>query len=196
MDIVLIRHPAVAVDTGVCYGHSDVPLVDGPAGSAESLAVHLATLQVPAPRVLLSSPLTRCATVAVAMAGIFGCACSCDDRLKEMDFGNWELQRWDDIDRALLDAWAADFDGARDHGGESVTQFVTRVRTWFDVFSQTRELCPAYIVTHAGVIRVIAALVLGLPAEQCMGWSLAMSGVVWLRRDAKTLKWSIVRWNA
>ncbi|MGV4759598.1 alpha-ribazole phosphatase, partial [Burkholderia pseudomallei] len=26
MDVVLIRHPAVALGTGVCYGASDVPL--------------------------------------------------------------------------------------------------------------------------------------------------------------------------
>ena len=28
MDLVLIRHPAVAIDAGVCYGHTDVPLVE------------------------------------------------------------------------------------------------------------------------------------------------------------------------
>jgi alpha-ribazole phosphatase len=196
MDIVLIRHPAVTVDAGVCYGHSDVPLADGPDVSAEALAVHLARLQVPAPRVLLSSPLTRCATIAASLAGNFGCAFSCDDSLKEMDFGTWELQRWEDIDRALLDAWVADFEGARAHGGESVTQFVARVRAWFDVFEQTRELSPAYVVTHAGVMRVIAALTLGLPVERCLQWAVDLGGVIWLRRDDATLRWAIVRWNA
>jgi alpha-ribazole phosphatase len=196
MDIVLIRHPAVAVDAGVCYGNSDVALVEGPEASAAGLAVHLATLQVPAPRVFLSSSLTRCATVAAALAANFGCAYSTDDSLKEMDFGTWELQRWDDIDRVLLDAWAKDFDGARAHGGESVEQFVSRVRSWFEVFEQTRELSPAYVVTHAGVIRVIAATVLGVPVERCLQWALDMSGVVWLRRDDATQQWALVRWNA
>ncbi|MBK3335825.1 alpha-ribazole phosphatase, partial [Burkholderia pseudomallei] len=31
MDVVLIRHPAVALGTGVCYGASDVPLAAGAA---------------------------------------------------------------------------------------------------------------------------------------------------------------------
>jgi alpha-ribazole phosphatase len=196
MDVVLIRHPAVTVEAGVCYGHSDVPLADGPEVSAEALAVRLATLQVPAPRVVLSSPLTRCATVAAALSSNFGCTSSTDDSLKEMDFGSWELQRWDDIDRALLDAWAEDFEDARAHGGESVAQFVARVKVWFDVFVQTRELSPAYVVTHAGVIRVIAGLALGVPMEGCLRWSLDLGGVVRLRRDDATLKWVIVRWNA
>jgi alpha-ribazole phosphatase len=196
MDVVLIRHPAVNVDEGVCYGNSDVPLADGPETSAEALAVRLATLQVPAPRVVLTSPLTRCATVAAALAANFGCAASGDDSLKEMDFGNWELQRWNDIDRALIDAWAADFEGARVHGGESVAQFVARVRAWFDVFEQTRELSPAYVVTHAGVMRVIAALSLGLTVDVCLQWALDAGAVVWLRRNDTTMKWAIVRWNA
>ena len=33
-------------------------------------------------------------------------------------------QRWDSIDRALLDAWADDLEHARAHGGESLAQFV------------------------------------------------------------------------
>ncbi|WP_144108471.1 alpha-ribazole phosphatase [Paraburkholderia sp. BCC1886] len=196
MDIVLIRHPAVAVDTGVCYGHSDVALAEDVEASSATLAVKLATLQVPAPRVLMSSPLTRCSALAASLANDFGCALSHDDRLKEMDFGAWEQQRWDAIDRTLLDDWAADFKHARAHGGESVTQFVERVQTWFDAFAQTRELTPAYVVTHAGVMRAIASLVLEVSLERCLRWSLDMTGIVWLRREGEAQQWSLVRWNA
>lgn len=196
MDLVLIRHPAVAVEQGVCYGDTDVALADDPAASTAALAMRLATLQVPAPRVLLSSPSMRCATVASTMAGDFGCALSVDERLKEMNFGAWEQQRWDAIDRRLLDEWAADFEHARAHGGESVAQFVARVQSWLDAFGLTRECSPAYVVTHAGVIRVIASLVLGVPVARSTQWSLDMSGVVWLRRDDERQAWSLVRWNA
>ncbi|MDE1182911.1 alpha-ribazole phosphatase [Paraburkholderia sp.] len=196
MDLVLMRHPAVAVDAGVCYGHSDVPLADAPSASATALALRLAALQAPPPRVLLSSPLTRCSTVASALAANFGCAQSFDDRLKEMDFGAWEQQRWDAIDRAALDDWAANFDHARSHGGESVAQFVERVQAWLDAFAVTRELSPAYVVTHAGVIRVIASLLLGVGVRQCLQWALEVGGVVWLRRDEGTQVWGVVRWNA
>ncbi|WP_144158802.1 alpha-ribazole phosphatase [Paraburkholderia sp. BCC1885] len=196
MDLVLIRHPAVAVEQGVCYGDTDVALADDPAASAAALAMRLATLQVPAPRVLLSSPSMRCATVASTMAGDFGCALSVDERLKEMNFGAWEQQRWEAIDRRLLDEWAADFEHARAHGGESVAQFVARVQSWLDAFGLTRECSPAYVVTHAGVIRVIASLVLGVPVARSTQWSLDMSGVVWLRRDDERQAWSLVRWNA
>jgi alpha-ribazole phosphatase len=196
MDIVLIRHPAVALDAGVCYGHSDVALADDAETSSSALALKLARLQVPAPRVLMSSPLTRCSAVAAEMANDFGCALSHDDCLKEMNFGAWETQRWDAIDRALLDDWAANFEHARAHGGESVAQFVERVRAWLDAFGQTRELSPAYVVTHAGVMRVIASLLLEVPLERCLKWSLDMAGIVWLRRDDEARQWALARWNA
>ncbi|ANB71586.1 alpha-ribazole phosphatase [Paraburkholderia phytofirmans] len=196
MDIVLIRHPAVALDAGVCYGQSNVALVADAEVSSTALALKLATLLVPAPRVFISSPLMRCSALAAAMANDFGCALSYDDRLQEMNFGAWEQQRWDAIDRELLDDWAANFEHARAHGGESVAQFVARVRAWFDAFAQTRELSPAYVVTHAGVMRVIASLVLDVPLEHCLRWSLEMTGIVWLRRDEATQQWLLVRWNA
>jgi alpha-ribazole phosphatase len=196
MDMVLIRHPAVALDAGVCYGHSDVALADDAEVSSSVLALKLAKLQVPAPRVLISSPLRRCSALAVEIANDFGCVVSHDECLKEMNFGDWETQRWDEIDRALLDDWADNFEHARAHGGESVAQFVERVRAWLDVFGQTRELSPAYVVTHAGVMRVIASLILDVPLERCLKWSLDMAGIVWLRRDDGKQQWSLVRWNA
>ena len=37
MDLILIRHPAVAIDAGVCYGQTDVPLADSAEISASAL---------------------------------------------------------------------------------------------------------------------------------------------------------------
>ncbi|WP_233828629.1 alpha-ribazole phosphatase [Paraburkholderia sp. ZP32-5] len=196
MDIVLIRHPAVALDAGVCYGHADVALAENAEVSSNALALRLATLQVPAPRVLISSPLTRCAAFAAEIANDFGCVVSHDESLKEMDFGDWESQRWDAIDRAQLDDWAANFEHARAHGGESVAQFVARVHAWFDAFAQTRELSPAYVVTHSGVMRAIASSVLEVPLARCLQWSIDMTGIIWLRRNDDTQQWTLVRWNA
>ena len=43
-----------------------------------------------------------------------------DARLAELDFGHWEMQSWDGIPRAEVDAWAADVAHYRPGGGESV----------------------------------------------------------------------------
>ncbi|TGB20463.1 alpha-ribazole phosphatase, partial [Burkholderia thailandensis] len=44
MDVVLIRHPAVAIDEGVCYGSSDVPLAAGAAAGAAAILRRLSAL--------------------------------------------------------------------------------------------------------------------------------------------------------
>ncbi|MFP6559903.1 alpha-ribazole phosphatase [Paraburkholderia sp. B3] len=203
MDLVLIRHPAVAVEAGVCYGASDVALAGDAAQEASALAGRLDTLGARAPARIESSPLTRCAHVANALGTTHGVVPRIDARLAEMDFGAWELQRWDAIGREQIDAWAADFDHARPHGGESVAQFEARVRAWFDegasVAAPGRPLPledVAWVVTHAGVIRAMTACALGLSLSRCVRWRLEYGALVWLRREARGGPWLLVRWNA
>ena len=196
MDLVLIRHPAVAVEAGVCYGSSDVALAGDATQEAAALARRLEALGAPAPARVESSPLARCAHIAKAFAGQHGVAAGTDARLAEMDFGTWELQRWDAIERAQIDAWAADFEHARPHGGESVAQFEARVHTWFDAVCATATGEPVWSVTHVGVIRAVTACLLDLPLSRCTRWPLQYGALVWLRREAADGPWLLVRWNA
>ena len=196
MDLILIRHPAVAVDPGVCYGRSDVPLAADPRACVSTLTNRFAQLDAPVPALTLASPLSRCASVAQAWAAHHGCAWHTDTRLQEMDFGAWEQQRWDAIDRALLDEWAADLHHARAHGGESVAQFSVRVHEWFAGVQARHDGACVHVVTHAGVIRVLASLALAVPLENCLSWSIDFAGVTWLRSGASAAQWKLVRWNA
>ncbi len=199
MDLILIRHPAVAVPGGLCYGRSDVPLAGDPHAAAEAVFERLAALGAPAPDFIESSPRSRCLRVAEALARVHraGPRVREDARLAELDFGAWELRAWDAIERGELDAWAADFLHARAHGGESVAQFDARVREWREALPETRseEACTRWVVSHAGVMRALAAQMLGLPLEQCMRWPLGYAAVVWLRRDAGAGRWALAHWN-
>jgi alpha-ribazole phosphatase len=199
MDLVLIRHPAVGVPAGLCYGRSDVPLAGDPDVAAADIATRLAVLHAPVPRRVVTSPLGRCARVAAALAAPHGLDAQPDERLAEMDFGAWELCEWDSIARDQIDAWAADLLHAREHGGESVAQFDARVQAGFDALTGDPDAAPAaWAVTHSGVMRVIAARALGVPLERCLRWPLEMAAIVWLRRDASATAddgWRLVRWN-
>ncbi|MFX1671726.1 alpha-ribazole phosphatase [Paraburkholderia sp. A2WS-5] len=196
MDLVLIRHPAVAVEAGVCYGKSDVALAAAADAGAASIAARLAALDVRAPQRIETSPLARCASVARVLGQMHdGMAAHEDARLAEMDFGAWEMQRWDAIERAQIDAWAADFAHARTHGGESVAQFYARVSTWFDALDAGAHE-RVWAVVHAGVIRAVAARALDFPLERCARWPLAMAAIVTLRREASGGEWQLARWNA
>jgi alpha-ribazole phosphatase len=203
LDLILIRHPAPAIDAGVCYGKTDVPLIANAGESARLLTARLAAFDAPLPQHVATSPLKRCADVAQRLAQHFGCACGEDARLQEMDFGAWEGQRWDAIDRAALDAWAADLRHARMHGGESVAQFEARVGAWLDRWREPGGVPASSVlaVTHAGVMRMVAALVLGESLEKTLTWPLEMAAVVWLRRggsdgeSTSTGEWRLLHWN-
>ncbi|MCY0389098.1 histidine phosphatase family protein [Robbsia sp. Bb-Pol-6] len=226
MDLVLIRHPAVAVPPGQCYGRSDVPLLDTAAAGATAIAAKLARLGIGS-YALHSSPLRRCMEVARALAqrpgdqvtdaaadaahGAAGNAAddaadsltdtppalAPDPRLAELDFGDWEGRRWDDVPRAALDAWAADIEHAAPHGGESVAQLAARTDSWLsDIGARATATGAATVVlTHAGVIRVMTARALSLPTLTCLDWTLQMTGICRLSRARTDGRWSLALWN-
>ncbi|OXC75142.1 alpha-ribazole phosphatase family protein [Caballeronia sordidicola] len=190
MDLVLIRHPAVGIDTGICYGRTDVPLLGDAADSARVLEERLRLLKVPAfDGVWHTSPLSRCRLLAEALGTV-----QADPRLQELDFGAWEGQRWDGLDRVMLDAWAKNLEHAREHGGESVAQFAERVVGWTDSMRIATATGPIHAVTHAGVIRVLTAHLLGVSRANAIQWPLDFGAIVWLKRVRD--EWLLVRWNA
>lgn len=153
----LIRHPAVAVPPGTCYGQSDVGLRE----PVKTLAANLRA-QLPQHFSLLSSPLSRCLQLAEALGKP-----QLDARLMEIDFGEWEMQAYDAIPRPLIDAWAADPLHFRGHGGESVMQMAERaIQALQDALAKQAQAL--VIVSHGGPLRAIAGYLQGLPAEE---WS-------------------------
>lgn len=153
----LIRHPAVAVPPGICYGQSDVALV----APVETLASDLRT-QLPASFTLLASPLTRCRLLAEALG-----APRYDARLMEIDFGAWEMRAYDDIPRELIDEWAADPLDFCAHGGESVRQMADRAIAALQE-ALAEEPRALVIVGHAGPLRALAGHLQGMCPEKWM----------------------------
>lgn len=150
MKLWLLRHAQVELDAGLCYGASDVP-----AGQAitEQAAQSLALL-LPAGLPVWVSGLGRAQQLAGELGRLrpdLGAACT-DFRLNEMDFGQWELQRWDAIPRCAFDDWMADFAHHRFGGAESTQQVLDRVAAALDALRASRTP-EAVWITHAGVIR-------------------------------------------
>ena len=109
MILHLIRHPLPLVAPGICYGRLDVAAENVPEAAAALRA------ELPSGLPVWTSPLVRCRMLAEALHA----SPAVDDRLAEMDFGDWEGRAWDAIARTELDAWAADIAGYAPPGGES-----------------------------------------------------------------------------
>lgn len=157
--LLLVRHPPVMLEPGICYGASDIEAATWPLEQIAALQMHIAT-DVP----ILSSPLQRCSNFANALARSPS-QVRLDDRLREIDFGDWELQRFDDIDRALIDAWAlAPWDFVPP-AGESAHAMSVRVMAALDD-ALRRHPGDLVIVAHGGPLRVVIGGLLNLPREQ------------------------------
>ncbi|MEO7576872.1 MAG: histidine phosphatase family protein [Massilia sp.] len=154
MQLYLVRHPPPIVAAGVCYGRSDLAV--DPREQARIVAALLPHLPEGAP--LYSSPLRRCADLAVALDRG---PVILDERLMEIDFGSWELRAWDDIGRAEIDAWAADTCGYRPGGGESVLHMATRIAAFHDALLAAGKT-QAVVICHAGAIRLLRERARGL----------------------------------
>lgn len=151
MKLILVRHPQPDVAPGVCYGSTDLAIAPG------QLEQVLAALQLPAGLPIYSSPLRRCAELAARLSP----APRYDARLAEMHFGAWEMQPWDAIPRADIDAWAADMVHYRPGGGESVLQTAARIAAFYDDLSGD-----AIVICHAGAMRLLLARHAGLPPAE------------------------------
>ena len=155
MQVFLIRHPRPIIGRGICYGRLDVDCED-----PQPIALGLRP-QIPAGTPVISSPLRRARVLAQALDP---CA-SVDERLSEIDFGEWEGRPWDDIDRTALDAWAADVVGFVPPGGESITMLQRRVVAFAETLPALGVPHVA-LVAHAGVLRVLAGHWRQLPTAE------------------------------
>jgi len=154
MRLLLVRHPQPLVAPGICYGSTDLAVA--PDQLARVLTALSASLPKDVP--LFSSPLRRCAELAASLE----CASrTFDARLVEMNFGLWEMRRWDDIPRPEIDAWAGDVAAYRPGGGESVLQMAERVAAFYADLSHLRHK-HIIVICHAGTIRLLAACQAGL----------------------------------
>lgn len=143
MQVFLIRHPRPLIEPGVCYGQLDIDCAE-----VDSVANELRQI-LPAGIPVFSSPLRRARRLAEALSE----SVLIDPRLGEINFGAWEGQRWDAIDRGQLDAWAADVLGFIPPGGESVTALYARAQAF--AASLDPDLRQIAVVTHAGVMRAL-----------------------------------------
>lgn len=150
MALILLRHTRPLGAEGLCYGRTDLALDDS--FGAESTRL---SRELPEIARIVTSPLSRCHRLAQVLAEVRGLPVQVLPDLIEMDFGAWEGLRWDDVPRAELDQWSADFHHARPHGGESVAQLLARARAAMD--AATTGTAPVLAVTHAGIIKAALA---------------------------------------
>jgi 2,3-bisphosphoglycerate-dependent phosphoglycerate mutase len=167
--VVCIRHGETAWNaTGRWQGHAPVPLNAAGLAQARQLARYLAAhrphISDQPIRALYSSDLARALQTARPIAEALGVAVQTDERLREVDLGEWqgltraEAHAWD---RARFEAFLADWYTVPTPGGESRNQLKDRARAAFDAITERHPGATVALVTHGGTLGMLIESLFG-----------------------------------
>ncbi len=158
----LLRHARTTAPSGTLVGATDVDLSDNGLLQARELAGRL-----PKELPCLCSPMRRCRQTLdrLQARGVIANVVF-DERLREMDFGDWEMKTFAEIAEKGTDmnGWM-EYHNFTFPGGESIPHFVSRLQDLLAEL-QTRPDEQVLILTHGGVIRTLLCLALGLDVKK------------------------------
>ncbi|MCK5720523.1 MAG: histidine phosphatase family protein, partial [Thiomargarita sp.] len=113
---------------------------------------------------LISSPLQRCIQLADYLKPP---SILIDKRIMELNFGDWEMQQWNNIARDLIEHWSNDCVYFTPPNGENFHSLFKRCQLfWYDLVSMKTQTI--FIITHLGVIRALLALILEIPLKNAL----------------------------
>jgi probable phosphoglycerate mutase len=172
---------------GKIAGQNDSPLTSRGCDQAHTTGTLLKQI-VPDPSSLafFASPLHRaCTTMELVResAGLTSLGYLCDHRLMEVDCGENTWLTWPEIEkRAEQDpVWHSDRWRYAHPGGESLVDLEQRVSIFLGTLDRD-----AVIVTHAGVVRMIRKLVLGLSRDLTLEYHPPNAGIMRLSGGTET----------
>ncbi|MEQ1486874.1 MAG: alpha-ribazole phosphatase [Methylotenera sp.] len=168
MKITLVRHTSLNVAPHICYGQSDVAVSTNFDVERLQLQSKLASYAFDA---IYTSPLQRCHLLAQALCsdaslGFSDSDIQSDARLKELHFGDWEMQPWDAIPRDVFDIWANDYAHLAPPNGETFSQLHARAKGFVADVSSHSQGKHILVITHGGLIRALIAEVLQMPLKR------------------------------
>jgi alpha-ribazole phosphatase len=150
MVVHLLRHTEPKIEKGICYGQADIKLADSFSKELMPIKAKVSALPID---VFFSSPLHRCAILSQALC-TSGREVQYDKRLMELDFGKWELKKWDVISKTKeAKKWFDDFVNEPCPDGESYQDILIRVKDFIAYLEAFKTIKEPLVVTHAGVIR-------------------------------------------
>jgi len=157
MEIYLIRHTTPEIAPNTIYGQTDLPLIESFPQELKLIEQHLPS-EYP---IIYHSPLQRCRILAEALQK-GDTTLQSEDNLKELNFGDWEMKRWDEIPNNLMSHWREDFVSRNTPNGESFGNLIERARLfWERLLEDENEV--SLVVTHGGFIRALIVQVLEIP---------------------------------
>lgn len=179
MEIYLIRHTTPAIEKGICYGQSNL---DVASTFEEEVSVILKSVSFDTDTIIYSSPLKRC----IKLASKFSKNIITDNRLMELNFGDWELLKWDNLPKKASTIWMNNFVTAATPNGEAYIDLAKRANEVFTEITSTSAK-KVIITTHAGVIRSILSKLNNIHLKDSFDIDVAYGQVFKLKKQDNTI---------
>jgi broad specificity phosphatase PhoE len=158
--LVFVRHGQTEANrNGVLLGRLDPPLNDAGREQAGVVAARVAAL---APSRVFTSPLVRAMQTAEIVAVACGLDVSVDDRLIEVDYGEYDGVSLAELPEELVWKWRNDADFAPP-GGESLASVGKRMGEYTSEVLDSLVAGPVVAVSHVSPIKAAVLWALGLP---------------------------------
>ena len=154
MILYIWRHPKPMNTEGFCIGQTDVKVdkrkIKRLANKIERF-VRIKQL----PKIIWLSPLQRSLKVGEILSQR-GFHCQVSPELSEINFGEWDGQLWEQIEKEEINDWCNNFANFAPNNGESLQQLFNRVKEWLNarIFEEGGKIesTPILVVGHAGWI--------------------------------------------
>jgi len=164
--LLLVRHAQPTEEaSGRCYGRLDIGLSVGGRQQAKLLAHTLNSIAVSA---IYASPRRRAVETAIPLAMVHGLTPIVEEALRELDFGDFEGQPYEEIARShpeLYRQWMETPTLVQFPGGESYPRLRERTLQTINAIRAHHPGQTTVVVTHGGVLRATLADCLSMPDE-------------------------------
>ena len=163
MNLYMVRHGQTAASRENRFsGSSDPPLTAVGEAMAEAFARAYAPVKWNA---ICTSPMLRTRQTAEPLCRLTGVTATVEDGLKEIDYGEWEGLRQEEVQQRWPDAyeyWAHDVASRGTPGGETAFHVAARAMRVVEAIRSRYDHGNVLLVSHKATLRVITCALLGL----------------------------------
>ena len=173
MKLFFLRHTSLNVEIDVFYGQTDLDVSDRFEEEVKLIKKKIKNFNIDTNYIkVYSSPLKRCIKLTNKLTENY----IVDERIKEMNLGDWEMKRMSSISKKEKLDWENNLLSFKIPNGESNNDFLKRLKSFLDDIYKFNE--DALIVCHAGSINGMLSLLTKEPFDKMVKnyWELIKHG--------------------
>ncbi len=161
MKIFFLRHTSLNIEPDIFYGQTDIDVSETFDKEVKIIEEKLTKNKIKSTRIkIYTSPLKRCVKLTKRLSKKY----EIDDRIKEMNLGDWEMKKMNSISENQKKEWENNLLGFKIPNGESNEEFLFRLKLFLnDIKRQNKD---TLVVCHAGSINGMISILTNQPFDE------------------------------